>query len=181
MKIKLQMPNSHITCAYLYADGRLVIVRRSMTRLGGIRRQVEHIELYERPFKAVMQFTGRIVFSRSSVALYLALAEMCDRIECVEPEAGRGSELVKSMGLMYGSLNFWLGDSSLDIQTLATSATRFGDGQYGSICDNGYLYQPHHVDSQSWADGKLLGSWDCVPVTKYVPAEKQEDKAQAAA
>ena len=132
--------SADLRAAYLHADGHLVVSYDQSVRVGKATTTVQYCEIYERPFKARMRFTGRLVLDRWNVAAFLAVARLADEIRVLEPRLENGSDNSKSLGLAYGEVRFVIDGHSISLPVFEKTPLR--SDSYSSICSAGFTIQP---------------------------------------
>lgn len=94
----------HFRCAYLYANGKLVIWHSQEHKKAG---RVDWITIHDSGIKCA--FAGRIVIHRRGT---LRLVAQASRIQAKEPSIENGSESTRAKGLSVGYVSLMLGCAS---------------------------------------------------------------------
>lgn len=158
------MKQKRLTCAYLYADGHLVLNYEKQDRDAG---SVEWCEIHEKPYpKLSCSFEGRIVLHRYTCDGILWLLKSAVEIRLSKPSTEIGSENSKKRGLAYGSMTIRLA-SGADLHW----------SFFPDIISDGVTYQPDC--KEAFAD-ITTGIWGSMSIGRIVRAIVPQSETAAA-
>ena len=131
----------HYRCAYLYANGKLVIWHSQEHAKAG---KVEWVTIHDSGIKC--SFPGRIVLHRRGT---LRLIAQANHVQAKEPSASNGSESTRAKGLSVGYIRVQLGKAYTDDLYINLLDCLSGDF---TVQDGNTWKEP---DSSYWGDMRI--------------------------